>query len=81
MSAAREVNILAKMLPTEFKQHALWEFSKFKQQPGTLRAWIKEKVRDLLRAVPDAHKGGAHLLAEGADQDEESLYLLKTWAP
>ena len=28
LSAAREVDILAKMLPAEVKQHALWEFSK-----------------------------------------------------
>ena len=64
LSLAREVNILAKMLPGEFKQHALWEFGKFKQQPAALRAWIKEKVRDLVRAVPEPAKSGAHLLAE-----------------
>ena len=53
LTPAREVNILAKMPPGEFKQHALWEFNKFKDQPITLRSWINEKVRDLLRAVPD----------------------------
>jgi len=74
LTPAREVNILAKMLPTEFKQHALWEFSKFKQQPAALRAWIKEKVRDLLRAVPDAAKSSAHLLAHPGE-DEDSLVL------
>ena len=71
LTAVREVNILANMLPTEFKQHAVLEFSKFKQQPATLRAWIQEKVGDLLRAAPEPAKGGAHLLAEPGEQDEE----------
>ena len=73
LSAAREVNILAKMLPGEFTQHALWEFAKFKQQPVVLRAWIKEKVRDLLRAVPEVGKSGAHLLAGEGEESDQAL--------
>ncbi len=38
VSEARQVNILATMLPAEFKQHALWEFHKFRSNPVALRA-------------------------------------------
>ena len=71
VSPAREVNILAKMLPGEFKQHALWEFAKFKNDPTALRSWIKEKVRDLVREVPDTGKHAAHLLGESGGEDED----------
>ena len=71
LTPAREVNILTKMMPGDFKQHALWEFSKFKQQPAALRAWITEKVRDLIRAVLGASRGGAHLLQEPGEQEDE----------
>ena len=37
-----------------------------------LRSWIKEKVRDLLRAVPDGPKNIAHLLEDAEPDDEDT---------
>ena len=41
MSDARQVDILAKMLPAESKQHALWKSDKFRDNPVVLRAWME----------------------------------------
>ena len=54
VAKSRQVNILTKMLPSEFKQHVLWVFEQFKNGPAALRTWITEKVRDMTREVPDA---------------------------
>ena len=62
MSDARQVNILAKMMPTDFKQHALWDFEQFRDNPSKLRGWIETKIRDLVREVPETVKQGARLL-------------------
>ena len=78
LTASRQVGAMMRLLPTEVHDKAIWDFETYKDSPGKLRQWLKEKAKLFTQGSFHNRRRGVNLLEgeQSGDTNGEELNAL-----